>query len=153
MEKYGGPIRNVGNIDPTAVIRFWSLLLWLTAGMMWDTLWDLVMYRHKGSNAWWLSWLIWFTSDSASNVERTGIGGTSSEGDEGRWKFYMLHFPYASYINKSRVYTRVSSDTVADALMIRKFIWYLKIWSRGPRGASVWLLMISLLALFWLYSW
>ena len=29
----------------------------------------------------------------------------------------------------------------------------MKIWSRGSGGASVWLPMIALLALFWLYSW
>ena len=28
--------------------------------------------------------LVMFTSDSASDVERTGTGGTSSEGNEGR---------------------------------------------------------------------
>ena len=84
--------------------------------------------------------LVMFTSDNASGVERTGTGGTSSWGNEGRWKFSMLHFPYAGYIHKSHVYMRVSADTAAYALMIRKFIWLLKIWSRESGGASVWLI-------------
>ena len=66
--------------------------------------------------------LVMFTSNNASDVERTGTGGTSSGGNEGRRKFSMLHFPYAGYMKQSRVYMRVPADTAAYALMIRKFI-------------------------------
>ena len=38
--------------------------------------------------------LVIFISDSASDVKKTGTGGTSSGGDESV-KFSVFHFPYA----------------------------------------------------------
>ena len=81
--------------------------------------------------------LVMFTSDSASDVEKTGTGSTSSGGDEGMCKISMLHFPYAGSMNKSRVYTRVPADTVAYAFLIKELGSQLKTWSRGLGGASV----------------
>ena len=48
--------------------------------------------------------LVMFISDSASDVKKTGTGGTNSGGDEGV-KFLVFHFPYAGFVNQSRVYT------------------------------------------------
>ena len=56
--------------------------------------------------------LVMFTSDSASDVEKTGTGGTNSRGDEGV-KFSIFHLPYAGSMKQNRVYTRVLADTDA----------------------------------------
>ena len=66
-----------------------------------------------------LIFLVICISDRASDVKKTGTGGTNSGGDESV-KFSVFHFPYAGSIKKSRVYTRVSLDTVAYAFMIRE---------------------------------
>ena len=65
--------------------------------------------------------LVVFTSDSASDMEKTGTGGTKSGGDEGV-KFPIFHLPYAGSMKQNRVYTRVLANTAAYALMMRKFI-------------------------------
>ena len=43
--------------------------------------------------------LVMFTSDSASDVERTGTGGTSSGGNDESVKFSIFHFLYTGSIN------------------------------------------------------
>ena len=65
--------------------------------------------------------LVMFISNSASEVKKTGTGGTSSGGDESV-KFSVFHFPYAGLLNKSRVYTRVTMETATYAFLIRKIV-------------------------------
>jgi len=89
LEKEGGPIRNVGNSDPTAVIRFWKLTSLIDCRNDVGYIMGFSNVSSQGEQCMMtlmvdLIILVMFTSDSASDVERTGTGGTNSGGNEGR---------------------------------------------------------------------
>jgi len=89
LEKEGGPIRNVGNSDPTVVIHFWKLTSLIDCRNDVGYIMRFSNVSSQGEQCMMtlmvdLIILVMFTSDSASDVERTGTGGTSSEGNEGR---------------------------------------------------------------------